>query len=62
MTAADRLKQLSGLAGVSAAAMLLSLGAGGVAGEILATSSGLPLGTAAEHLLAERKKDHSFSP
>ena len=55
MTAADRLKQLSGLAGVSAAAMLLSLGAGGVAGEILATSSGLPLGTAAEHLLAERK-------
>ena len=56
MTAAERLKQLSGLAGASAAVMLLAIGTGATAGEILASQSGLASATAAEHLLAEREQ------
>ena len=56
MTAAERLKQLSGLAGASAAVMLLAIGAGATAGEILSSQSGLASATAAEHLLAEREE------
>jgi len=53
MTAADRLKLLSGLAGVSAAAMLLAIGSGVTTGEALVNYSQLETGTAAEHLLAD---------
>ncbi len=53
-TAADRLKQLSGLAGVSAATMLLAIGTGYTASEILTSESPLSTGTAAEHLLSDR--------
>lgn len=51
--AADRLKALSGLAGVSAAAMLLAIGSGATAGACLVDYSGLATGTAAQHLLAD---------
>lgn len=53
MTAGERLKLLSGLAGVTAAAMLLSIGTGATAGELLVSRSGLATATAAEHLLAD---------
>lgn len=53
-TAADRLKQLSGLAGVSAASMLLSIGAGATAGAALVNYSGLAAASAATHLLTDR--------
>ena len=51
-TAADRLKQLSGLAGVSAATMLLAIGTGQTAADLLTSRSSLEVGTAAEHLLS----------
>jgi hypothetical protein len=53
MTAAERLQQLSGLAGVSAATMLLAIGAGATPGELLVSRSGLPSGTATAHLLSD---------
>jgi hypothetical protein len=54
MTAAERLKQISGLAGVSAAVMLLAVGTGSTTGEALVNYSGLPSATAAAHLLSGR--------
>jgi hypothetical protein len=53
VTAGERLAALSGLAGVSAATLLLALASGGTTGEALAAYSQLPSGTAAEHLLVE---------
>jgi len=53
MTYADRIKQLSGLAGVTAAVMLLSIGAGGTAGAALVDYSKLASGTATQHLLVD---------
>jgi hypothetical protein len=55
MTAAERLKQLSGLSGVSAAVMLMSLAAGVTTGDTLVNYSSLPTATAAQHLLADRQ-------
>lgn len=53
MTALERITQLSGLSGVSAAQHLKQIaGAAGIAGALLVAFSGLPTGTAAEHLLA----------
>lgn len=52
-TAAERLVQLAGRTG-TAAALLLAIGTGATAGEALVNYSGLPSGTAAQHLLAER--------
>lgn len=53
MTALERLRQLSGLSGVSAGEALRKIaGASGLAGALLVGFSGLPSGTAAEHLLA----------
>ena len=54
MTAAERLKQLSGLSAATAAAMLLAIGSGATAGDLLVSSSPLSSATAAEHLLADR--------
>ena len=52
-TALERITQLSGLSGVSAAQHLKQIaGAAGIAGALLVAFSGLPTGTAAEHLLA----------
>ena len=51
--AADRLMNLSGLAGVSAAAMLLAIGQCGTADDALVEYSGLDPATAAEHLLTD---------
>ncbi len=53
MTAAERLKQLSGLAGVSAAMMLLAISTGATASDLLVNYSKLSSGTAAEHLLVD---------
>lgn len=53
MTAGDRLKQLSGLAGVTAAVMLLTIGSGATAGAALVDYSKLPSATAAVHLLTD---------
>lgn len=53
MTAGERLAQISGLSGVSAAAMLLAIGTGATAGALLVDYSGLESGTAAEHLLTD---------
>ena len=53
MTAGDRLKQLSGLSGVSAAVMLAAIGAGATTGAALVNYSGLPSATAAVHLLTD---------
>lgn len=50
-TAAERLQELSGLAGVTAAAMLLSIGSGATAGALLVSRSTLSSATAAAHLL-----------
>jgi hypothetical protein len=52
MTAGERLRQLAGFSG-SAAALLLSLGTGATAGELLRSHSGLVTGTASEHILVE---------
>ena len=55
MTAAQRLAQLSGLTGVSAAEHLKRIAlAAGVAGALLVAYSGLPAGSAAQHLLTDR--------
>lgn len=51
MTASERLQELSGLAGVTAAAMLLAIGSGTTAGSILVSRSALGSGSAAAHLL-----------
>lgn len=53
MTAAERLLQLAGTTG-TAAALLLSIGAGATAGAALVSYSGLASGTAAAHLLTDR--------
>lgn len=55
MMAGDRLAQLSGLTGVSAAQHLLSIAgaASGSAGALLVAYSGLLTGTAAQHLLVD---------
>jgi len=53
MTAAERLLHLAGTTG-SAAALLLSIGAGATAGEALNDYSSIDTGSAAEHLLSER--------
>lgn len=54
MTAAERLVQLAGRTG-TAAALLLAIGTGATAGEALVNYSGLPSGTAAQHLLQDRQ-------
>lgn len=51
MTAAERLVQLSGLSGVSAATHLLAIGMGITTGAALLDYSGLESATTAEHLL-----------
>lgn len=51
-TAAERLVHLAGTTG-TAAALLLMIGSGATAGEALVDYSGLPSGTAAEHLLVD---------
>ena len=56
MTAAERLAYLAGTTG-TAAALLLAIGTGATAGTALVDYSGLPTGTAAEHLLAEHADD-----
>jgi len=52
MTAGDRLRFLAGQAG-AAGALLLLIGSGATAGDALVDYSGLPTGTAAQHLLAD---------
>lgn len=55
MTTGERLALLSGLSGVSAAEHLKKIaGTIGLAGALLVMASGLPSGTAEEHLLAEK--------
>ena len=54
MTAAERLKQLSGLAGVSAAAMLLAIGSGATAAELLLSGSPVTNVSALDVLTADR--------
>lgn len=55
MTAAERLKLLSGAGGTSAGARLRRIGgAAATAGALLVAYSGLPTGTAAQHLLTDR--------
>lgn len=51
-TAGERLRQLAGFSG-SAAALLLAIGTGATAGDLLASRSGVGTGTAAAHLLAD---------
>lgn len=51
-TAGERLRQLAGFSG-TAAALLLAIGQGATASAALVDYSGLPTGSAAEHLLAE---------
>lgn len=53
MTTGERLTQLSGLSGVTAAVMLLAIGSGATTGAALVNYSGLPTGTAAQHLLVD---------
>ena len=53
MTAAERLKLLSGTTG-TAAALLLSIGVGATTGDALNAYSSISTGTAAEHLLSEK--------
>ena len=52
MTAAERLALLAGASG-AAGVLLLTIGTGATAGEALVDYSGLPSGTAAEHLLVD---------
>lgn len=62
MTALERITQLSGLSGVSAAQHLKQIaGAAGIAGALLVAFSGLPTGTAAEHLLANAVPEQAQS-
>lgn len=61
-TALERITQLSGLSGVSAAQHLKQIaGAAGIAGALLVAFSGLPTGTAAEHLLANAVPEQAQS-
>jgi len=53
VTAGERLTQLSGLSGVSAAVMLLAIGSGATAGAALVDYSGLSSATAEVHLLTD---------
>ena len=54
MTVAQRLTYLSGLTGVSAGAHLMAIRLGGTsAGAMLVSRSGLPSGTAMQHLLSD---------
>ena len=55
----DRLKQLSGMSGVTVGAMLLAIGTGATVGAILVNYSGLPTGTVAQHLLVDRAAHHA---
>ncbi len=56
-TARERLQLISGLAGVTAATMLLAIGSSGAtAGERLISYSGLVDATPAEHLMVDRAK------
>lgn len=52
MTTGERLVALAG-AGGTAGALLLMIGAGSTSGEALVNYSGLPSGTAEQHLLAD---------
>lgn len=52
MTAAERLVALAGSTG-SAAALLAMIGSGGTTGAALVNYSGLPTGTASDHLLTD---------
>jgi hypothetical protein len=54
MTASERLIDLAGFSGATAGALLLAIGMGATAGAALVNYSGLPTGTAAEHLLADQ--------
>lgn len=60
MTAAERLVALAGQGG-TAAALLLAIGVGSTAGELLVSRSGLETATAAEHLLAEGTDENDSS-
>ena len=61
-TALERITQLSGLSGVSAAQHLKQIaGAVGIAGALLVAYSGLPTGTAAQHLLADNAAEQAAS-
>ena len=54
MTAGERLQQLSGLSGATAAQHLLQIRqSGSTSGEMLVSRSGLSVATAAEHLLSD---------
>ena len=53
MTTGERLIQISGMSGVSAAMMMQAIGIGSTTGEALVNYSGLPSATAAEHLMAD---------
>jgi hypothetical protein len=51
-TAGERLRQLAGSGG-SAGALLLMISSGATAGSALVAYSGLPVGSAADHLMAD---------
>jgi hypothetical protein len=51
-TAGERLRQLAGTDG-AAGALLLMIGSGATAGAALVDYSGLPIGSAAEHLMKD---------
>jgi hypothetical protein len=53
ITAGARLRQLAGTDG-AAGALLLMIGSGATAGAALVDYSGLPIGSAAEHLMVDR--------
>lgn len=57
MIASERLGWLSRKTGVPAGVMLLSIGTGTTAGDILRNHSGLSYGSAAEHLLVDVAED-----
>ena len=56
MTAGERLQQISWSSGITAGAMMLLIGSGATAGEILRDYSKLPTATAAVHLLTNVSK------
>lgn len=51
MNTGQRLVELSGLSGLTAAQLLMSIGSGGSAGAMLVSRSSLPSGSAMDHLL-----------
>lgn len=53
MIASERLKQLSGLSGVSSSEMLVAIGSGVTAGDRLVNYSGATGITAAQHLMTD---------